>query len=170
MDALTTLGTLTLLAACLAGIAVSGTLGITHELVPSIAYRGRLRTLKREVVQLAAEYVPPGEPRHRHNAHCPACGRFARVTSAGEWGVRTRCKAHGIRLRAVKLIGQSERHLIRVTTYRAPLAETVPTTTGPVPIMVEAIAPQRAYDWLDAVQSRHEPETRRLAHRPARAA
>jgi hypothetical protein len=149
----TTLAPLALFAATLAALGASTTLGLKAYAAPAIGRRLRIHALRREVGQLAQAYEPPVEPKRRGGAHCPACGRFARVTSAGEWGVRTRCAVHGIRLRAVKLIGQRERPVVvpmRATTYRPLVALEPPTTTGPIPVMLEAIRPSaRPLDWLD---------------------
>lgn len=151
----TTLAPLALFAATLAALGASATLGLKVYTVPAIDRRVRIHALRREVGQLAQAHAdrPIEATVKRHNVHCPACGRFARVTSSGEWGVRTRCAVHGIRLRAVKLIGERERPVVvpmRATTYRPLIALEPPTTTGPIPVMLEAIRPSaRPLDWLD---------------------
>lgn len=144
MDSLTLTG-LVLLGVCAAALAAATTLGIRLELAPALAHRAVVRRLRADVQILADEHAARPAPRARHNAHCPACGRFARVTSSGPHGVRTRCSVHGVRLRAVKRIGRPERNLVGIITY-APLVA-LPGAAEPPPLHLEP--PARALDWLD---------------------
>lgn len=148
MDSLTLTG-LALLGIVAVALAAASSLGIMLELAPAIARRHRIARLGADVQILADEHAARPAPRARHNAHCPACGRFARVTSSSDRGVRTRCAVHGVRLRVTKRIGERERTLIAVTPHRPlvaiPLAEYVPLVPE-----VEAMRPTvRLADWLD---------------------
>lgn len=148
MDALATLA-IGLEAVALAALGTTVVTGYRLQLGPALARRRAMRSLGREVQRLADEHVARPEPRRRHSAHCPACGRFARVTSSGPRGTWTRCTAHGVRLRAVRRIGRAETPLVELIKHR-PL---VPFPTIPhVPLvpMLEAIRPNvRVRDWLD---------------------
>jgi hypothetical protein len=136
----------------LCGLALAGAfaLAIATEVVPRVHRLLAMSRLRFDVQLAADEYVARPVQRHRHNAHCPACGRFARVTSAGDWGVRTRCKAHGMRLRAVRLVGERERTtLVKITTYRPGWVDEVAPVTSPLAIE----APVREPDWLDDAET-----------------
>lgn len=149
MDSLTLYGLvfLALAAVCFVGATSAG---IVIDAAPALGRLVRMRRLGLDVRQLAAEHAAAPPPRVRHNAHCPACGRFAHVTSAGPRGIRTRCKAHGVRLRVIKRIGEPERHLISISAYRPlvgelpalPMLDIAPLTLAP---------PARMPDWLDGV-------------------
>jgi len=153
MDTLTTFA-IAALAASVAGALASTTLGARYHVAPPLAHavrrHGAMRSLRAEVRQLVAEHAlelaARPIPRARHSAHCPACGRFAHVTSTGPRGTWTRCSAHGIRLRATRRIGRAERTLFEVVTYR-PLVEAVTLDTSPLSIA----PPVRLVDWLDGV-------------------
>lgn len=157
MDSLTLTG-LVLLGACAAALAAATTLGIRLELAPALAHRAVVRRLRADVQILADEHAAQPAPVHRHNAHCPACGRFARVTSSTVAGVRTRCTAHGIRLRAVKRIGRNDVTLVRLTLVPDQRLSIAP----PLVEHVDAMRPTvRVADWLDG--TRVSPLKRPLA-------
>ena len=143
--------TLWLLALALAALlAVSGA-SVPLSLAPHLAHRAALRDLRRAVQREADEHAAKPEPRRRHNAHCPACGRFARVTSSGPRGVRTRCAAHGIRLRATKRIGRPDTVLVRLTPHR-PVVALPLTLHEPIVEHVDAMRPTyRLEDAIDII-------------------
>lgn len=152
MDTLTTFATTSLLAVTAAGLLVSSGFGARTAVTVLRERRNwvhSMRELMAELAEAADEFAARPQRAHRHNAHCPTCGRFARVTSEGDWGVRTVCTVHGRRLRATRRIGRVETLLIPVTAYR-PLGG----LDLPAPIVApelpprELEAPHRA-DWLD---------------------
>ena len=149
MDTLTA-SAIGLEAIALAGIVAAAALGIRLELLPALAHRHRLAELRNDVQRLVDEHAAKPAPRRRHAAHCPACGRFARVTSAGPRGTWTRCTAHGVRLRAIRRIGRVETPLVELVRHRplVPLPTLVPV--GPLVPMIDAMRPTtRVRDWLD---------------------
>ncbi len=158
MDSLSIIG-LAMLAAVAVAITSAASAGYRLELAPVLAHRRILATLRADVQILADEHAARPEPRRRHSAHCPACGRFATVAAAGPRGTWTRCKAHGIRLRAVKRIGERERNLVAVTRYR-PLVGAIPALPMlehvPLVGMLDAIRPWRPADWLDGNAERDD--------------
>jgi hypothetical protein len=149
MDSLTLTG-LALLGTVAAALVATTSAGIRLELAPAIARRHRMRSLGRSVQILADEHAARPAPRARHNAHCPACGRFARVTSSGPRGVRTRCATHGIRLRVTKRIGERERTLVALTPYRPLVA--LPAREH-VPLVREVDAMRPTYRIADALDT-----------------
>lgn len=146
MDAL--IATIAGLTVALTGLAASATAGIRHELIPYLGRRSRMRALADDLDRLAAERTT--RPAPHPGAHCPACGRFARVTSDGERGTWTRCAACGIRLRTPRRIGRREAALVEVTGHHPIIPLPVPP---PLPSPSDVVAPLRAPDWLDAVES-----------------
>lgn len=101
--------------------------------------RPALLSLRLELAREVAAYAPPPARRAAHVGHCTDCGRFAHITSEGEWGMRVRCKVHGIRTRRIKLIGLEPAPLIALSP--------VSVDTGPIAFatplidMVDAIRP-----------------------------
>lgn len=143
MDALTTQG-LILFAAAAAALLAAAAAGGYYEVAPRVAYRTRLRVLRREVAAAAAEFAARPPAPHRHNVHCPTCGRFARHTSTSSRGVWSVCKVHGVRLRPVKTVGEVERPpLVMVRVHRGLLGVPPPTPA------FELRPPARVRDWLD---------------------
>lgn len=165
MDTLTTFA-IAALAASVAGALASSALGVRYHVAPPLARAVRrhnaMRALRVEVFHLATEHAlelaARPIPRARHSAHCPACGRFAHVTSTGPRGMWTRCSAHGIRLRATRRIGRAERILFEVVTHR-PLVEVVTLDTSPLSIA----PPVRLVDWLDGVPELAAPRFKAAA-------
>lgn len=142
MDALTTQG-LIFLAVAAAGLLAALAAAARYEVAPRLAYQSRVRDLRREVAHAAATHAAAPPPPHRHNVHCPTCGRFARHSSTSHRGVWSVCAVHGVRLRRVKTIGRAETPLVTVRTHRGALG--VPPPTSPL----EIAAPARHADWLD---------------------
>lgn len=108
--------------------------------------RPALLSLRMEVAREAASYVAPPMRRRAHVGHCTDCGRFAHITSEGDWGMRVRCKVHGIRVRRVKLIGLEPAPLVALSP--------VSVDTGPIEVGGLAYAitpPARTPDWLDGL-------------------
>lgn len=157
MDTLTTFAIVAMLAA-LAGTAASLASLVGWVIVPALVRRHHMRALAAEVQHLAERHAQRRPPRRRHGAHCPACGRFARVTSTGPRGTWTRCTAHGIRLRATRRIGRGERGLVEVSTHRPLVALPLPAA----PSLAWA-APARLPDWLDASPALAPARLRRAA-------
>lgn len=108
--------------------------------------RPALLSLRMEVAREAASYVAPPMRRRAHVGHCTDCGRFAHITSEGDWGMRVRCKVHGIRVRRIKLIGLEPAPLVALSP--------VSVDTGPIEVGGLAYAitpPARTPDWLDGL-------------------
>lgn len=145
MDTLTTLALFPLTAAA-AGAALA-TRGALIDLGTHLAHKRRVREVRREVARATDEHAARPIPRRRHDHHCPACGRFARVTSSSERGVWTRCAAHGIRLRATRRIGAHEVAEVITLVVHRPLGIEPPPITSPLAIM----PPLRRVDWLDDI-------------------
>src|SRR5690606_13744811 len=116
MDTLDTLAIVSLPIAAL-GIVAAATLGIALEAAPALARRRRMGALALEVQRLADEHAATPPPRRRHAHHCPACGRFAQLVSAGPRGTWTRCRAHGLRVRPTRRIGRPEGALVGLTLH-----------------------------------------------------
>ncbi len=139
-------GPLTLLAAAIAGIAAASGYGAKFALIPLIDHRRRIARLRADVVALVTEHLARPAPVHRHDGHCPGCGRFATIVSDGPRGRWTRCKTHGVMARRTKRIGHHDEPLIRLSVYRGgPIRPELPVVE-----MVEAIRPtHRLEDGLD---------------------
>jgi hypothetical protein len=121
-----------LLGASLALLAASIAAGVELEIAPRVRSRLQRHRLAAQLAQLVAQHDEAPAPRRRHNAHCPACGRFARVTSSGPRGTWTRCAVHGVRLRAQRRIGRPETVLVAVSAYAPLLPEAAPPPTSPL--------------------------------------
>lgn len=147
MDALTTLA-IAALPVALAAIPTAA----AFAAVPPIRRRVAISRLRATIQAAVDAHAAAVVPRRRHDAHCPTCGRFARVTSSSDRGVWTRCSAHGVRLRATRHIGEHERPLlVRITTHH-PLDGLIPRVdTGPLTLST----PARWADFLDG----HDPAT-----------
>lgn len=146
MDTLTAFAPVALTVA-LAGLTASVTSLVVLVFVPAFVRYHGMRALAAEVARLAQRYAARRPPQRRHSAHCPACGRLARVTSTGPRGVWTRCAVHGMRLRATRRIGDAKPILVDIADYQ-PLIPSPPTLSPPASLAIAA--PLRLPDWLDA--------------------
>ena len=118
------------------------------EVGPWLAWRRTITRLRSDVQRAVDEYRPP--PR-RHDAHCPACGRFAVLVFDGERGRVTRCRAHGVLSRAHRLVARERPHPYTVTTHRPHPALALVRVVEPSFVCAE---PARPWDWLDGPEQR----------------
>ena len=124
---------LTLLAAAVTGAAAASGFAITRHALPRLAWRRSMLSVMRAARDAAAAHEAAPARRHRHNAHCPSCGRFASVVSVTPWGTVTRCTAHDLQVRRVRRIGRAEAFMpVTVTPYIDPLGEPVIDETPPL--------------------------------------
>lgn len=131
----------------LTGLTVSVVSWFGFVFLPYIGWRSRVRAVADDLDRLAAELDGAVEPVVWAGAHCPSCGRFARVTSTSVRGVWVRCSVHGVRLRGVRRVGRAEVAVVDVV----PHIQVVPFEPPPLPSILGVSEPVRLPDWLDAV-------------------
>lgn len=131
----------------LTGLTVSVVSWVGFVVLPYIGWRSRVRAVAGDLDRLAAELDGAVEPVVRVGAHCPSCGRFARVTSTSWRGVWVRCSVHGVRLRGVRRVGRAEVAVVDVVPHEPVVELEVP----PLPSPLGVSEPLRLPDWLDAV-------------------
>ena len=134
------------LAASVVGLGAASAALVRFEVMPALEHRRELRDLRAEVQRLADEYAATPPRRQRHDAHCPACGRFAVLVFDGERGRVTRCRAHGVLVKAKRRIGRPERVQPILVAAHRPIVD-LGVRVGSLSFAVAE--PARPLDWLD---------------------